>query len=107
MKIEVIQKTVYEELIKKVNSIQTTDTNSLVKKADYNTKIAEIEKNILYYDHNNKYITTQQFDRLSAENFTARLKQANLETKADIDDFVEKINFDDKLNNLNKKSCFK
>ena len=38
----------------------------------------------------NKYITTQEFNKLTAEKFSARLKQANLAIKADIDDFVEK-----------------
>ena len=37
-----------------------------------------------------------------AENLAARLKQANLATKADIHDFVEKTVFDNKLKNLNK-----
>ena len=44
---------------------------------------------------------------LTVEHFTARLKQANLATKADIDDIVKKTDFDDKLKNLNKKSYFK
>ena len=51
-------KTEYNELVKKVNGIQTTDTGNLVKKADYNTKIGEVEKKMLDHDHNNKYITT-------------------------------------------------
>ena len=38
-----------------------------------------------------------------ADSFAARLKQANLATKVDIDDFIEKTNFDDKLKKLNKK----
>ena len=37
-----------------------------------------------------------------AENFVARLKQENLATKPDIDDFVEKTHFDNKLKNLHK-----
>ena len=37
--------------------IQTTDTSNLVKRADYNKKIAEIEKKILRNDHD-KHITT-------------------------------------------------
>ena len=49
------------------------------------------------------YITTEEVNKLTAEHFARRLKKAKLATKADIDDFVEKINFDDKLNNLNKK----
>ena len=32
---EVVKKTTYDELIKKLNAIQTTDTSDLVKKADY------------------------------------------------------------------------
>ena len=42
-------------------------------------------------------------NKLTAENFTVRLKQANLATKDDIDGFVKKTDFDDKLKNLNKK----
>ena len=61
-----------------------------------------IEKKILDHDHNNKYITSQEFNRLTAENFAARLKKANLANKADTGDFVEKKDFDDELNNLTK-----
>ena len=86
----------------KVNAIQTTDTSVLVKKTDYNTKIYEIEKKMTDHDHSNKYITTQKFNKLTSENFTARLKQENLTSKNDIADFVKKTDFDDKLKNLNK-----
>ena len=41
-----------------------------------------IEKKILDHDHD-KYITTQEFNKLTADNFAARLVQANLATKAD------------------------
>ena len=44
---------------------------------------------------------------MTAENVTARLKQTNLATKGDVDDLVEKTDFDDNLKNLNKKSYFK
>ena len=37
------------------------------------------------------------------ENFTARLKEANLAIKSYISDFVKETDFDDKLKNLNKK----
>ena len=51
--------------------------SSLVKKADYDTKITEIEKKLT--DHNqNKYITTPEFNSLAAGAFDARLKQADL-----------------------------
>ena len=36
--------TVYNELVKSVNAIQTTDTNNVVIKADHDMKIDEIEK---------------------------------------------------------------
>ena len=34
------------------------------------------------------YLTSQEFNKLTAENFSARLAQAKLATKADFDDFV-------------------
>ena len=40
-------------------------------------------------DHS-KYITTPEFNKLTAESFTARLAQANLASKSDIDNFVKK-----------------
>ena len=73
------------------------------KKTDYDTKISEIEKKITDHDHNNKYITTKAFNKLTIENFAVRSKQANLATKADIDDFVEKTDINDKVKNSNKK----
>ena len=53
-------------------------------------------------DHS-KYITTPEYNKLTAENFTAGLKQANLATEDDITDFIKKTDFDDKLKHLNKK----
>ena len=58
---DVHKKIAYYELVKKVNAIQPTCVSKLVKKADYNTKIVEIEKKIL--DHDN-YITTEDFNKL-------------------------------------------
>ena len=72
------------------------------KKTDYNTKINEIGKKITDHDHD-KYIITPEFLKLTAENFAARLAQANLASKSDIANFVKKTDFDDKLKNLNKK----
>ena len=54
--------------------------------------------------HHSKYITSPEFDELTPENFTARLKLENLSAKGDIADFVKKIGFDDKLKNSNKKA---
>ena len=71
--------------------------SNLVKKTDYNTKIGEIENKITTdYDHD-QYITTQEFNRLTSENFTARLKQENLASKNDIANFVKITSFDEKL----------
>ena len=63
----------------------------MVNKTDYNTKISEIEKKTT--DHKQgKYITTPEFNKLIGENFAARLKQANLVTKADFDDELKSLN---------------
>ena len=102
VKNHVVKKTEYDELVKKVNNINTIDTSNLVKKTDYNTKIYEIEKKITDHDHD-KCITTQEFNKLTSDYFTARLAQANLASKKDIANFVKKTDFDDKLKNLNKK----
>ena len=77
-------------------------TSNLVKKVDYNTKINEIEKKIADHYHD-KYITTQEFIKLTSENFAATLAQANLTSKNYVADFVKKTDFDGKRKNLNKK----
>ena len=64
-----------------------------LKKTNCTTKINEIQKKISDRSQG-KYITTPEFDILTAENVDAGLAQANLLTKA---------GFDDKLNDLNKK----
>ena len=57
VKDDLVKKSEYDELIKKVNNVSTTDTSNLEKKSDYNAKINEIEnKNTTDHD---KYITTQ------------------------------------------------
>ena len=54
--------------------------SNLVKKTDYNTKLNEIERRITNHTLD-KYITTPEFNKLTAENFAPRLAQANLVTK--------------------------
>ena len=55
-------------------------------------------------DHDyDKYITTQEFNKLTSVHFTGRLKLANLASKKDIADFVKKTYFNDKLKHLNEK----
>ena len=56
-----------------------------------NKKISKVERKIPNHD---KYITTPEFHKFTAENFTTRLKQANLVTKTD---------FDNKLTSFNKQ----
>ena len=47
--------------------------SSIVKKADYDTKITEIEKKLIDHNHD-KYITLPEFNTLAADVFNARLK---------------------------------
>ena len=82
------------------NKIPSVST--LVKKTDYNTKINEVEKKITDHNHD-KYITTPEFNKLTAETFAARLRQANLASKNDIANFINKTDFDNKLSGFNKR----
>ena len=96
-----LKTTEYNELVKKVDNINSTDTSDLVEKADYNTKITAIEKKTTDHNHD-KYIITQKCNKLKSDNFTA-----NLGSKNDIANFVKKTDFDDKLKKLNKKGTSK
>ena len=66
------------------------------KKTDYNTTINDIEKKITDHNHD-EYITTPEFNKLTAENFAAILKQVNLASKSD---FVNKTDFDNQVKNV-------
>ena len=50
----------------------------------------KLKRKYLSLKHN-KYITTPEFNKLTAENFAARLKQANLASQNDTADFIEYI----------------
>ena len=65
----------------------------LVKKIDYDTKVSGMEKKITDHNHD-KYIVSPEFNKITAENFVARLAQANL---------ISKTDFDGKLSSLNRK----
>ena len=67
--------------------------SSLVKKANYNTKITEIEKKLTDHNHG-KCIASPEFNTLAADVFNASLAQAKMITKTD---------FDAKLSSLNRK----
>ena len=58
------------------------NTSNLVTATVLDTKVSEVENKISNHD---KYITTLEFNKLTQENFTARLKQANLMIKTDFD----------------------
>ena len=76
------------------------NVTNLVKKTDYKTKISEIENKIITDHDHDKYITTQEFHKLTSGNFTGRLNQANLANKNDIANFIKKTDFDNKLKNV-------
>ena len=67
------------------------NTSNLVTATLLITKISEVENKI---PDNSKYITTQEFNKLTAENFATRLTQVNL---------VSKTEFSNKLTNYNKR----
>ena len=76
------------------------NTSSLVTATVFNTKICEIDNKIPNHD---KYVTTPKFNKLTAENFTVRLKQAHLVTKTDLDKKLTSFNrkiFSDKTKYL-------
>ena len=115
VKINVVKKDVYNA---KINDIEDKlpDITNLATDKILNAKINEIKNEIPSINnfattaaftvvenkilHHSKYITTPEFNKLTAENLTAILKQANLATKGDITDFVKKADFNDKLKKL-------
>ena len=72
---------------------QIPNVSNLVQKNDYNTKISETENKVTTDHDHYKCITTQEFDKLTSENFFARLKQANLVSKSDTTNFLKKGRF--------------
>ena len=92
--------TFYEKELKKTSQKEFR-AEKVIKRKEERWKE---EKVINYRD---KYSTTQEFNKLTSENFTARLKQANLPSKSDIANFVKKTDFDNKLKNLNKNELNK
>ena len=92
-KSDLVKKTEYDKFVKRVNAVKTTDTN-LVKKLAITQKSMKSKND---QDHSNKYITTQELDKLMSGNFTSRLAKANLASINDVDNFTKKADFDDKL----------
>ena len=77
----------------KISEVQkkTPDVSGLKTTNVLETKINEVENKI---PDNSKYITTQEFNKLTAKDFEARLKQ---------DDIVNKTYSDNKLASFNKR----
>ena len=75
--------------------------SNFVKNADEISEVSEIENKITVDHDNDKQITTQVFNQLILENFTARLAQiTNLASKSNVANFVKKTDFDNKLKNV-------
>ena len=74
---------------------KTSNVSGLVKKADYNTYINEIENKVADHNHG-QGITTPKFHKITAEVFDASIAQASL---------ARKTNFDTKLKSFNQKTC--
>ena len=69
------------------------DVSNLFNKTDYNTKVTENGNKLNNHNHD-KYIDTQESNKLTADVFNARLAPANLTTKT---------RFDSRLLSLNRK----
>ena len=65
------------------------DTSGLVTTTVLSTKITEVTNEI---PNHAKCITTSEFNKLTIENFTARLKQASLESKTEFDKKLTSFN---------------
>ena len=64
---------------KNINTVENKipSVSNLVKKTNYDTKVTEIENKLNNHNHD-KYIDTQEFNKLAAHVFNARLAQGNL-----------------------------
>ena len=60
-------------------------------KTDYDTKISETEKKVTDHNHD-KYNTTREFNKFTAEIFAANLSQVNLVIKKDFDNKLISLN---------------
>ena len=83
----------------KINEVKS-EIPSITNLVTTNTAFNAVENKI---PNHSKYITTTEFNNLTAETFTARLKQANVTTKGDVANYVKKADFNVQLKDLNKK----
>ena len=89
-------------MVRKFIAIQAIDTIGLVKKAENNTRIKDIEKKII---NHNKCITKNDSNKLTNENLIEILKQENLAKNMILN--KKNTDFDEKLTRIKKKvtSC--
>ena len=118
MKNYVLKKDICNAKIKDIED-KIPDITNLVTNASFNAKKYEVKNEAPSItnlatttaftavenkipDHS-KYITTPEFNKVTANNFASRLAQVNLASKTDIANLVKKTDFDDKLKILSKK----
>ena len=75
----------------KISEVEKKIPNTIVTTTVFIIKISEVENKI---PDNSNYIATQEFNKLMAEHFVARLKQADL---------VNETDFDNKLTSFNRR----
>ena len=93
-------------MVKNANNIKTIDSSDLVKKVDYDTNIYQMENKILDHNHD-KHITCQECNKLTANNFLARLKQASPGSKNDFSKIINNFDLDKKIETLATKAELK
>ena len=71
-KVTLFKKIIYDKLIKKFNAMQNLDTINLVKKLTMKQMLGKLEMKILHHDHS-RYITIEELNKLTANNFAGRL----------------------------------
>ena len=76
----------------KINEVKSKIPN--ITNLATTTALTAVENEI---HDDSKYITTPEFNKLTAESIAARLAQANLASKNDIANFVKETDFDDEL----------
>ena len=103
-----------------------SDTSGLVKKTDYNVKIASItgllataafnavenkipktDYNTKILEHETKYLTTSNYNRFTAETLEAKIKEKGLINKSNIFNLVNRYDLNAKLVTLATKAELK
>ena len=97
IKLILLKKTKLTELESKVQDVSSlatktalttaenkiSDVRSLVRKANYDTKISDLEKKLSDHNHD-KYITTPEFNALTADHFNCKISTSKFNRKRQI-----------------------